>query len=213
MKQIKTRKEPRMNLNTTSTEGQELPLAAAAATGIEGLPLITLAERLNAEHRAAKSSARSALDHAHAAGLLLIEAKRQVGHGGWGDWLKGNFEGSERTAQVYLRVAGRWAELESKAQRVADLPLRHAVALLAAPTEGPAKSALPTPSDISSLLPPDGCLLLFYQADAPPGSALTVWVVPHVDKDYMFVTWTEFDVDGNMYLVGDTRGCRRDFAA
>ena len=67
--------------------------------------------------------------------------------------------------------------------------------------------------DIRSLLPPDGCSLIFYEADVPPGSALTVWVVPHVDKDYMFVTWTEFDVDGNMSLVGDTRGCRRDLAA
>ena len=38
---------------------------------------------------------------------------------------------SERTAQAYMRVARDWPTLEAKAQRVADLPLRDALALLA----------------------------------------------------------------------------------
>jgi len=41
---------------------------------------------------------------------------------------------AERTAQTYMRIATCWPEL-AKAQRVADLPLRDAVRLLAEPQE------------------------------------------------------------------------------
>ena len=92
-----------------------------------------LAERINAEHRAAERAAKSAIDHALRAGELLIEAKSAVGHGDWLPWLAENFEGSERTAQTYMRVARRWPQLEGKAQRVPDLGVREAVRLLSEP--------------------------------------------------------------------------------
>ena len=75
------------------------------------------------------------LEHALAAGRLLAEAKSQLPHGAWSRWLADNFEGSERTAQAYMRVATRWPEIEAKAQRVADLSYRDAVKLLAEPRE------------------------------------------------------------------------------
>jgi hypothetical protein len=45
------------------------------------------------------------------AGKALNELKRRVGHGGWEDWLKSNFDGSEETATLYMRVAARWDEV------------------------------------------------------------------------------------------------------
>jgi hypothetical protein len=97
--------------------------------------LATLAEQINDHHRQAEAALRSGLEHALAAGRLLIEAKELCVHGTWGQWLAEHFEGSARTAQCYMRVAKRWPELEAKAQRVADLSFREAARLLAAPRE------------------------------------------------------------------------------
>ena len=95
----------------------------------------TLAGQINAEHEACCRAAFSALEHARTAGELLIQAKEEAGHGAWLPWLTKNCPSiSERSAQGYMRVARRWPELESKAQRIADLPLRGALALLAEPT-------------------------------------------------------------------------------
>jgi len=95
--------------------------------------LKSLAGTINDTHAAAGASFRAGVQHAMEAGRLLIEAKEQVGHGEWLPWLRANCEFSERTAQAYMRVAKRAGELEASPQRVADLPLREALALLAAP--------------------------------------------------------------------------------
>jgi hypothetical protein len=44
-------------------------------------------------------------EHYRRAGEMLIEAKDQVGHGGWGRWLAKNFDMSARQAQEYMRWA------------------------------------------------------------------------------------------------------------
>ena len=36
----------------------------------------------------AERQLRSAVDSARAAGDLLLQIRKQIGHGGWGDWLK-----------------------------------------------------------------------------------------------------------------------------
>jgi hypothetical protein len=91
-----------------------------------------LAARIRIEHRAASDKLSEALAHAMAAGDLLIEAKALVPHGGWLPWLADHVDISERTAQLYMRVAKNRAEIEaSKAQRIADLSLGEAMALLA----------------------------------------------------------------------------------
>jgi Protein of unknown function (DUF3102) len=44
-------------------------------------------------------------EHYRLAGEMLIEAKGQVGHGGWGRWLSKNFDLSDRQASRYMRLA------------------------------------------------------------------------------------------------------------
>lgn len=81
------------------------------------------------------------MKHACEAGERLIQAKAMLPHGQWLPWLEANCEVSERSAQAYMRVARELPKLEgSKAQRVADLPLREAVRLLANEPEDRARS-------------------------------------------------------------------------
>jgi hypothetical protein len=101
-----------------------------------GLNLETLADRINEEHRRCEEALKEGLRHALRAGELLIEAKSRCAHGTWGAWLAENFEGSERTAQAYMKVAREMPQLDgAKAQRVADLSLRGALKELAPPKE------------------------------------------------------------------------------
>jgi transposase-like protein len=44
-------------------------------------------------------------DHYVKAGEMLIEAKDQIAHGGWGRWLAKNFDLSDHTARVWMRWA------------------------------------------------------------------------------------------------------------
>jgi hypothetical protein len=97
--------------------------------------LAELAGRINAEHTEALAAARASLTHARNAGQLLLEAKKQCGHGQWLSWLKDHVRFSKRTAQAYMRVAERWGELESKAQATALLTIEDGLKLLAAPKE------------------------------------------------------------------------------
>lgn len=99
------------------------------------LSLTDLAEAINDAHRQCIGAIRAGLTHAIKAGEYLTRAKEQCDHGQWLPWLAENVTFSERTAQNYMRVYGRRAELEAKAQHVADLPYREAVMLLAEPKE------------------------------------------------------------------------------
>lgn len=80
----------------------------------------TLAERINAEHRAYETSIKTALGHLDAAlwhaldaGDLLLQAKAEQKHGTWEDWLKANFKTlSVRRAQEYMFLARGRADLE-----------------------------------------------------------------------------------------------------
>jgi hypothetical protein len=99
--------------------------------------LDAIAQELSAEHRACEAALRSSLAHAIRAGELLHEAKALCTHGAWLPWLAANFEGSERTAQLYMRVATNAPLLAAKGATVADLTLREAAHLLAEPREAP----------------------------------------------------------------------------
>ena len=99
---------------------------AAAAMGT----LDELAQLANKEHRQCEVARKSGLQHAIKAGAHLIEAKSRCRHGDWLPWLAANFEGSERLAQAYMKVA-------ANPQRVADLSFRNALKALAAPTAPP----------------------------------------------------------------------------
>ena len=97
--------------------------------------LTGLARRINEEHARCESAAATAVQHAVAAGTLLIEAKMQVSHGQWLHWVEANCTFSTRTAQGYMRIAAQADELGGNTQRVAHLPIRQALALLAEPQD------------------------------------------------------------------------------
>ena len=67
--------------------------------------LADLSARIRVEHHATSAALKSSVEHAMAAGDLLIEAKELVPHGQWLPWLAENCELSERTAQLYMRTA------------------------------------------------------------------------------------------------------------
>jgi hypothetical protein len=90
--------------------------------------LADLAARINTAHEAAAAALKSSVIHAMQAGDLLIEAKKQVGHGEWLPWLKANFAFSDRTARLYMQVARSRADVEAKMATVADLTLRDVLA-------------------------------------------------------------------------------------
>ncbi|MCG8433286.1 MAG: DUF3102 domain-containing protein [Gammaproteobacteria bacterium] len=94
--------------------------------------LLDLATEIRAEHEACSVAAETAARHAIKAGHLLIQAKDGMPHGEWLRWLAKHCEVSARTAQAYMRLARKAAELgEAEAQRVADLPVRQAIKAIA----------------------------------------------------------------------------------
>jgi Protein of unknown function (DUF3102) len=91
--------------------------------------LADLRERLKAEHAAVATALRTSVEHALAAGDILIEAKAQLNnHGEWLPWL--NSCGiSERTAQRYMRLARHRAIIEANPTPMSDLGIAGALAL------------------------------------------------------------------------------------
>jgi hypothetical protein len=90
-----------------------------------------LAARIRAEHEATSDALRSSAEHGMAAGDLLIEAKAKVPHGQWLPWLKDNCAMSERTAQIYMRLAKNREPIEEQIRNgSADLSMNEAAALL-----------------------------------------------------------------------------------
>ena len=98
----------------------------------KGVPLASLVERINEEHRACEAAVAATLLHAIRCGELLIEAKAGVAQGSWLAWLAANFEASEDTAQVYMRLARHKAELiEEDAERARFSSIRTALVAIA----------------------------------------------------------------------------------
>ena len=136
----------------------------------EPIPVASLGElanAINAEHQAAERTARTALDHARAAGDKLLQAKAQVDHGQWLPWLAAHCpELADRTARAYMRLARNWAQLTLKSATVADLTINDALKLLNAPDS----DIDPLESWLSGLLKdsrfPIGCL--GWLCDIPP---------------------------------------------
>src|SRR5437868_5094077 len=93
----------------------------------------SLATSIRQEHVNVRTAIGHALTHAREAGRLLAEARRTIPHGGWIRFIEDDCHLSRSTAAGYLRVHERWAALEPYVQRVAHLPLREALSLLAEP--------------------------------------------------------------------------------
>lgn len=90
-----------------------------------------LAAAIKAEHEATSSALKSSAEHGIAAGLLLIEAKAMLKHGQWLPWLSEHCAMSERTAQLYMRLAKNREAIEDQIRSgIADLSMNEAAALL-----------------------------------------------------------------------------------
>jgi hypothetical protein len=130
-----------------------------------------LAERINAEHLACETAVNSALTHAMNAGQMLSEAKEGVPHGSWSAWLTENFEGSERTAQAYMRLHRRRDEIRNGA---ADLSLRGALQELSEPKRG-AVEERPAPSLAELEARAEAALTKFEEGTEEAAEALREW--------------------------------------
>ncbi|MFZ2080452.1 MAG: DUF3102 domain-containing protein [Xanthobacteraceae bacterium] len=109
--------------------------------------LASLAERICTEHQAVVGAVRTGLEHAMAAGDLLIMAKQEIGHGPFGEWVERNCKMSYRTARSYMQLANNRNEIESNWQSSANLNLSVAGALrlISGPSKPKARSAAAQP--------------------------------------------------------------------
>jgi hypothetical protein len=148
-------------------------------TAVAKAPTLSdLAADINENHELARMFVGQAFDHAVKAGLLLIEAKKQVPHGQWLAWLKANVEVGTKQAQNYMKVA---ICPEEKRNAVAHLSLRKAIHELAAhkvqagnreaaralmsPKDFAPKPAKPTGKLISKTVSPHGIVTKVYEDD------------------------------------------------
>ena len=81
----------------------------ATVTRTQQAELKRLATEINAAHTAVRAN----IDQAHRAGDGLAGVKKiLVKHGEWLKWVAANTEVSEQVAQIYMRIAKHWAQLE-----------------------------------------------------------------------------------------------------
>lgn len=80
-------------------------IALHPSMGSNSLPV--LADNIRTHHRAVESSKKTGLEHAIEAGRALMQAKNLIAKIGcsWLVWIKDNCEFTERTAQLYMKVA------------------------------------------------------------------------------------------------------------
>jgi hypothetical protein len=90
-------------------------------------PLAELATRIKSLHAQVVDAGKNVVRKAIEAGLALIDAKRQVGHGNWLRWLKDNCELSDRTAEVYMTCARNRQRLEAIIATAANMTLAAAL--------------------------------------------------------------------------------------
>jgi hypothetical protein len=106
-------------------------ITTSIATGGRVNITTTLATDINREHAAALAAANNAMQHAMEAGKLLAQAKQEIGHGGWLQWLQGNFDGSARMAQRYILLHEHRNEIATaNTTRASHLTIRQASKLL-----------------------------------------------------------------------------------
>lgn len=87
-----------------------------------------LALRINMRVQMAESHAKKAVEYAFEIGQLLNEAKPQINHGEWEQWLAEHCHLAQRTARAYMKLAKAFPILpEAERQRVTDLPIREAL--------------------------------------------------------------------------------------
>jgi len=136
----KAKRKATLPLEKPLTKSYEL------STGMELLDkpdnLDDLASQIRIASSDAMRHATEATEGALIAGKLLLEAKAQVDHGAWENWLTANCQLAPRTARAYMQLAKTVPALEdSNRQRVAVLPLREALKAIATDPTAPPKPA------------------------------------------------------------------------
>lgn len=99
-------------------------------TTLTATSLGELAAAANREHLACEAAYGSAIEHAFRAGEHLLAAKAEVEHGEWLPWVQASFDGSERTARAYMRIAR-----EANRQTSADMSIDEALRMLSTPRD------------------------------------------------------------------------------
>ena len=123
-----------------------------------------LAARIRAEHKATSAALKSSVAHGIAAGELLTEAKAKVPHGQWLPWLKENCAMSERTAQLYMRLAREKAAFKSATVADLDMAVEGAVARLS--MKAADELLRNRPGQFKGFVPPEGrCFVGTLQGD------------------------------------------------
>lgn len=126
--------------------------SAAAVVAADPGDLKRLADLINACTAAAEDSAKAAVQHAIDAGRMLLAAKQRVPYGEFEKWISMYCTVAPRTARAYMRLADKFPALpDEERQRVAEMPLRQAVAAIATPAEG---RAAPERGDYSKYFHP-----------------------------------------------------------
>lgn len=92
----------------------------------------TLANQINQALAESNRLAESAVVEAARAGKLMIEAKKQVPHGQWSQWIQDNCHMTDRNARRYMQLARELPKLEGNHRaEVMALPIREAVQVIA----------------------------------------------------------------------------------
>ncbi len=131
-----------------------------------------LAQQINEGHDETRKLAVTALQRAMETGALLLRAKQRLPHGEWGAWMRDNIRMSPRTAQMYMRVARTWPQVEGKSASIADLTLTEVVAQLTEPTStdaAPAEISPPPPPALAASPTPAPAFVR--PSSAPPPAA------------------------------------------
>lgn len=93
-----------------------------------------LIDAINREHLEIVKEQRRSLERARRIGELLNDLKPRVGHGNWKEYVERFFVFTPRTAQLYMKLARGWDDLErvyaEKSATLAHLSLQGAMYVL-----------------------------------------------------------------------------------
>jgi hypothetical protein len=123
-----------------------------AQTG-QAASLRDLADAIREAHAAVVNALSGAVEHAIRCGNVLTEAKKQTGHGRWGEFLRACDLG-ERQAQRYMRLALLAEQTRLAKSDLAGMTIEGAIKRLA-PPKAP-KSAAPATTPKQGPKPPSG---------------------------------------------------------
>jgi hypothetical protein len=171
--------------------------------------LPVLAEEIKRAVADARRHAGATLASAIEAGERLLEAKAQLDHGKWLPWLKEHVDLSERTAQLYMRLARNKDVTDTKSATAADLTISAAIKEL---TEPRWPDKLSERTKAIRHLPVCGHVKIGLRENAAGWDE--VWIAPsdrHEGFFYVTHIWTPRK--GNVSLNGTRKPVRADMVS